>query len=211
KFLVALLPQNIIPAEAVIQMNEPVLLYALALAASTAVVFGLVPALKAAHKDVNEPLRDSTKGSGGGFRHGRLRNAVVVLEIALSLTLLVTAGLLMRSFVALREVHLGFQSDHILVARLPLPVERYKTAEQITWFYRPLLARLKAIAGVVAATETSTLPPYGGIPSDVEVPGKTHQEKWNALFQLCSEGYFDVLKIKLLDGRTFTESEVYGA
>ena len=82
KFLVALLPQNIIPAEAVIQMNGPVLLYALLLAASTAVVFGLLPALKAAHKDVNEPLRDSTKGSGGGFR--KLRNAVVVLEVALS-------------------------------------------------------------------------------------------------------------------------------
>jgi putative ABC transport system permease protein len=211
KFLVALMPQQIIPAEAVIRLNSAVLIFTLVLAALTAIVFGLVPALKAAGKDVNEPLRDSTKGSGGGFRHGRLRNAVVVLEIALSLTLLVTAGLLMRSFVALREVHLGLQPDHILVARLPLPVERYKTADQITGFYRPLLARLKALPGVVAASETSTLPPYGGIGSDIEIPGKTHQEKWNAMFQLCSEGYFDVLKIKLLDGRTFTESEVYGA
>ena len=211
KFLVALLPQNIIPAEAVIQMNGPVLLYALALAASTAVVFGLVPALKAAHKDVNEPLRDSTKGSGGGFRHGKLRNAVVVLEVALSLALLVTAGLLMRSFIALREVHLGLQPDHILVARLPLPVERYKTAEQITAFYRPLLARLKSLPGVVDATETSTLPPYGGISSEIEIPGKTHDEKWDALFQLCSESYFSVLKIQFLDGRGFSEAEVAAA
>jgi len=211
KFLVALMPQQIIPAEAVIRLNSAVLIFTLALAALTAIVFGLVPALKAAGKDVNEPLRDSTKGSGGGFRHGRLRNAVVVLEITLSLTLLVTAGLLMRSFVALREVHLGLQPDHILVARLPLPVERYKTADQIAGFYRPLLARLKALPGVVAATETSTLPPYGGIGSDIEIPGKTHQEKWNAMFQLCSESYFDVLKIKLLDGRVFSESEVYGS
>ena len=211
KFLVALLPQNIIPAEAVIQMNAPVLLFALALAALTAVVFGLVPALKAAHKDVNEPLRDSTKGSGGGFRHGKLRNAVVVLEVALSLTLLVTAGLLMRSFIALREVHLGLQPDHILVARLPLPVERYKTAEQVTSFYRPLLLRLKALPGVIEATETSALPPYGGIPSDIEIPGKMHDEKWNAPFQLCSEGYFSVLKIQFLAGRGFTEAEVAGA
>src|SRR5215472_11709669 len=210
RFLVALLPQNTIPAEAVIQMNGPVLLFALVLAALTAVVFGLVPALKAAHKDVNEPLRDSTRGSGGGFRHGKLRNAVVVLEVALSLTLLVTAGLLMRSFVALREVHLGLQPDHILVARIPLPPERYKTAEQITAFYRPLLQRLQALPGVVDATETSTLPPYGGIGTDIEIPGKTHEEKWNALVQLCSEGYFPVLKIQLLDGRTFTESEVLG-
>lgn len=211
KSLVAMVPAEIIPAEALIQLNGPVLLFTLGVAVLTAVVFGLVPALKAAQKDVNEPLRDSTKGSAGGFRHGRLRNAVVVLEVALSLTLLVTAGLLMRSFVALREVHLGLQPDHILVTRIPLPPDRYKTADQIAGFYRPLLQRLKALPGVVDATETSTLPPYGGIRSDIEIPGKTHEEKWNALFQLCSEGYFPVLKIQLLDGRTFTEAEVFGA
>jgi len=211
KFIVALMPQNIIPAEAVIRLNTPVLLFTLGVAALTALVFGLVPALQAARKDLNDPLRDSGKGQSGGFRHGKLRNAVVVLEVALSLTLLVSAGLLMRSFVALREVHLGLQPDHIFVARLALPVERYKTADQLTGFYRPLLLRLKAIPGVVVATETSTLPPYGGIPSDIEILGKTHPEKWNALFQLCSEGYFSVLKIQFLDGRPFTEAEVNGA
>ena len=211
KSLVALMPQRIIPAEAVIQLNTPVLLFTLGVAMMTALVFGLVPALKAAQKDINDPLRDSGKGISGGFRHGKLRDAVVVLEVGLSLTLLVGAGLLMRSFVALREVHLGLQPDHVLVARLPLPVDRYKTAEQVAGFYRPLLQRLKALPGVVEATETSTLPPYGGIPSDIEIPGKTHAEKWNALFQLCSEGYFGVVKIQFLDGRTFTESEVNGA
>ncbi|HXP22732.1 MAG TPA: ABC transporter permease [Candidatus Sulfotelmatobacter sp.] len=211
KSLVALVPENTIPAEAVIRLNGAVLVFTLSLAAFTALVFGLAPAIKAARKDVNEPLRDSSKGSGGGFRHGKLRNAVVVLEVALSLTLLVSAGLLMRSFIALREVHLGLQPDHVLVARLPLPVERYKTAEQVTSFYRPLLLRLKALPGVVDATETSALPPYGGIPSDIEIPGKTHTEKWNAPFQLCSEGYFSVLKIQFLDGRGFTEAEVAGA
>lgn len=211
KFLVALMPQNIIPAEAVIRLNLPVLAFTLGVAVLTALVFGLVPALKVARKDLNDPLRDSGKGISGGFRHGRFRDAVVVLEVGLSLTLLVGAGLLMRSFVALREVHLGLQPDHVLVARLPLPVDRYKTANQITGFYRPLLQRLKALPGVVEATETSTLPPYGGIPSDIEIPGKTHGEKWNAMFQLVSEGYFPVLKIQFLDGRSFTEAEVYGA
>jgi putative ABC transport system permease protein len=97
------------------------------------------------------------------------------------------------------------------VARLPLPADRYKTADQVAGFFRPLLTRLKALPGVVAVTETSTLPPYGGIPSDIEIPGKTHQEKWNALFQLCSEGYFPVLRIQFKDGRVFTEAEVNGA
>jgi putative ABC transport system permease protein len=118
KSIVALMPQDIIPAEAVIRLNAPVLLFALGVTILTALTFGLVPALKAARKDLNEPLRDTGKGLSGGFRHGRLRNAVVILEVALSLTLMVAAGLLMRSFVALREVHLGFQPDHVLSARL---------------------------------------------------------------------------------------------
>ncbi len=211
KFLVALTPPDIIPAETVIRLNAAVLLFTLGVTIVTALLFGLAPALKAARKDLNEPLRDAGKGLSGSFRHGELRSVVVVLEVGLSLTLLVSAGLLMRSFVALREVHLGFEPDHVLSARLPFPPGRYKTADQVAGFYRPLLLRLKALPGVVAATETSTLPPYGGIGSEIEIPGKTHSEKWNAIFQLCSEGYFPVLKIKFLEGRSFTEAEVNGA
>ncbi len=210
KGLVALMPQQIIPAEAVIRLNLPVLAFTLAVAVLTAVIFGLAPALQVVRRDLNDPLRDSGKGTSGGSAHGRLRNAVVVLEVAVSLTLLVAAGLLMRSFVALREVHLGLQPDHIFVVRLPLPEDRYKTSDQLAGFFRPLLNRLKAVPGVLEATETSTLPPYGGIDSDIEIPGKTHAEKWTTLFQLCSEGYFPVLKIQFIDGRPFTEAEVEG-
>jgi len=210
KALVALMPQQIIPAEAVIRLNLPVLVFTLAVAVLTAIIFGLAPALQVVRRDLNDPLRDSGKGTSGGSAHGRLRNAVVVLEVAVSLTLLVAAGLLMRSFVALRDVHLGLQPDHIFVARLPLPEDRYKTSDQVAGFFRPLLHRLQALPGVLEATETSTLPPYGGIPSDIEIPGKTHAEKWTALFQLCSEGYFPVLKIQFIAGRPFTEAEVEG-
>ena len=211
KSLVAIIPQEIIPAEASIRLNGVVLLFTLAVSILTALVFGLVPAMQAARKDLNDPLRDSGKGVSGGFRHGRLRDAVVVLEVAVSLTLLVGAGLLMRSFVALHEVHLGLQPDHVLVARLPLPKDRYKTADQMAGFFKPLLLKLKTLPGVVEATETSTLPPYGGIPSDIEIPGKTHSEKWDTTFQMCSEGYFPVLKIQFVKGRPFTEAEVNGA
>jgi predicted permease len=211
KALVAAVPPRTIPAEAVIRLNGTVLLFALATAVGTALVFGLLPALQAVRRDLNEPLRDAAKGASGGVQHGRLRDAIVVLEVALSLALLVGAGLLMRSFVALREVELGFAPDHVLVARLPLPPERYRTAQELAGFYRPLLQRLQALPGVVAATETSTLPPYGGIRSEIEIPGKTHAEKWTTLFQLCSEGYFDVLRVRFVEGRPFTESEVEGA
>src|SRR6266513_2020903 len=128
KALVALIPAQIIPAEAVIRVNTPVLLFTLCVAVVTALVFGLAPALQVARRDLNDPLRDTGKGTGGSSTHGRLRKALVLMEVALSLTLLVGAGLLMRSFVALRQVHLGLQPDHVLVARLPLPEDRYKTS-----------------------------------------------------------------------------------
>jgi putative ABC transport system permease protein len=73
------------------------------------------------------------------------------------------------------------------------------------------LQRLYALPGVVAATETSTLPPYGGIPSEVDIPGKTHADKWNAIFQLCSEGYFQTVGIRMLRGRTLSEADVNDA
>lgn len=207
KSLISIIPPEIIPAEATIRLNATVLLFTLVVSMLTALVFGLAPALQTARRDLNDALRDTGKGVGGS-RHGGFRNAVVVLEVAVSLTLLVGAGLLMRSFIAVHEVHLGLQPDHILVVRLPLPKDRYKTADQVAGFFRPLLLRLKNLPGVLEATETSTLPPYGGIPSDVDVTGRSHSEKWTALFQLCSEGYFPVLKIQFVNGRPFTEAEV---
>ena len=210
KSLVAAIPQNIIPAEAVIRLNTPVLLFTLCVAVTTALVFGLVPALQAARRDLNDPLRDSGKGTSGGGRNGRLRNAVVVLEVAVSLTLMVGAGLLMRSFMALRNVQLGLSADHILVVRLPLPLDRYKTSDQLISFYKPLLQRLKSLPGVVDAMETSSLPPFGGSRSEVDVVGKSHDEKWQTMFQLSSESVFSVLKIPFRSGRTFTEAEVDG-
>lgn len=121
------------------------------------------------------------------------------------------AGLLMRSFVALREVHLGFRADHVFRTVLPLPMERYKTAEQVAGFFRPLLARLKALPGVVDAAASSSLPPFGGAPSKIEIGGKSHNEEWQTLFQHVSEDYFRVLRIEFKVGRAFSEAEVNNA
>ena len=211
KALVTAIPDGAIPSEAVISLNVPVLLFSLGAAVFTALLFGLVPALQTVKRDMAEPLKDSGKGVSGGFRRGKLRSVLVLVEVALSLVLLTGAGLLMRSFVALMQVDLGLNPDNILVARLPFPHGQYKTAEAKRQFFRPLLQRLAALPGVVAATETSTLPPYGGIGTEVEIPGKTHSEKWNAIFQLCGEGYFPTLGIRLLRGRPLSEAEVNDA
>ncbi len=210
KVLVAAIPDGAIPREAVIELNLPVLLFSLGIAGVTALLFGLAPALQSVRRDVVEALKDSAKGSSGGGRHGKLRSTLVVIEVALSLMLLCGAGLLMRTMIKLQTVDLGFNPDNILVARLPLPKGPYDSAEGKQRFFRPLLARLSTLPGVVAATETSTLPPYGGIRSDIDIPGKTHTEKWQTIFQLTSEGYVPTLGLRLLRGRLLNEADVNG-
>ncbi|MBO0858836.1 MAG: ABC transporter permease [Chloracidobacterium sp.] len=211
KGLVALIPDGLIPREAQIHLNLPALLFSLGTAVGAAVLFGLAPALQTVRKDLVDPLKDASKGSGGGFRRGRLRNALVVFEVALSLVLLSGAGLLMRSFVRLQQVDLGFNPENILVARLPFPRGQYTTAAEKQRFYEQLLSRLRRLPGVMAATETTTLPPYGGIGSEIDIVGKTHAEKWRSILQLCSEGYFPTLQLRTKLGRTLSETEVHGA
>jgi putative ABC transport system permease protein len=211
KVLGRAIPENDIPSEAVIGLNVPVLLFCLAIAALTTVLAGLAPAIHAARNQLAESLRDTAKGAGGNSRRGRLRDALVVLEIALSLVLLAGAGLMMRTMVALETVDLGLNPDNILVARLPLPKERYKTAAARKQFFSQALTRIGHLPGVVAVTETSTLPPYGGIGSEVDAPGISHGDKWRAIYQLCSEGYVPTLGLKVLRGRVFTAAEVDGA
>jgi putative ABC transport system permease protein len=211
KAIAALIPEGMIPREAVIRLNTPVLVFSTVTALLTTLLFGLVPAMQTARRDMVEPLKDTGKGVSGGFRRGRLRGALVVVEVALSLLLLVGAGLLIRSFVALQQVKLGLDPENVLVARIPLPRGQYTTAADKQRFFRDLLERVYALPGVVAATETTTLPPYGGIGSEIEIPGKTPTETQRAIFQLCSEGYFKTLGLRLERGRTFSGVEVNDA
>lgn len=212
KWIATVIPEHSwLPAEAVLSVNSAALVFALAATLLTTVLCGLAPALHAVRGDLYPRLKDTGMGANASFRHGRLRSALVVAEVALSMVLLAGAGLLMRSFLALTHVNLGFNPEHILVARLPLPKGRYDTAAQKRLFFQQLLRNLAALPGVTAATETSSLPPYGGLDSEVVVPGKNHGEKWEALLQLCSEGYFATLGRPLVLGRLLTASEVDSA
>ena len=211
KALVTAIPDGAIPKEAEIGLDLPVLGFSLLLTIFTALLFGLAPSLQLARRNIVEPLKDSGRGVSGGFRRGRLRNALVIVELALSLVLLTGAGVMMRTFVALQTVDLGFNPHNILVARLPFPKGQYKTAAEKQRFFSQLLPRLKGLPGVVDATETSTLPPYGGIPTDLDITGKTHSDRWEAIYQLVSDGYVHTLGARLLHGRVLEESEVAGA
>src|SRR5262245_57747575 len=212
KGLVTLIPEDgLIPSEVEIRLNLPALLFSLLTAAGSAALFSLAPALQTVRKDMVEPLKDSGLGAGGGFRRGRLRNALVVFEVALSLVLLSGAGLMMRSFVKMQQMDLGFNPRNILYAGLPFPKGQYTTAAEKQRFFERLLSRLRALPGVVAATEATTLPPFGGIGGEIDIVGKTHTEKWRAIISLCGEGYFPTLQLRTIIGRTLSETEVNSA
>lgn len=208
RVLSASMPDNTIASETVIEMNAAVLVFALAIGVGTIFIFGLLPALQASRCDLQDSLRDAGKGLSGGGLRGRLRNSVVVLEVALSLTLLFTAGLFMRSFNALSHVPLGFDAQHILSARIPLSPDRYKVPAQFAAFYQPLFDRLKSIPGIKAASVSSSYPPYDCCSTDIEVLRNPHEEKRNAIIQLCSQDYFQVLNVPVLDGRTFSPTDI---
>ena len=205
------MPQFTVASETVIEMNGAVLLFAVIISMGTVFLFGLFPALQASRCNLADSMRDSGKGLSSSAGRTGVRNAVIVLEVALSFTLLFTAGLFVRSFMALRSVELGFQPDHVLWARLPLPPTRYQTSAQLTSFFQPLLLRLKSLPGVAYAAESSTLPPFGGFRSSVQVLGKSHSDEWRSLVQLVSEDYFSVLRMRLLDGRFFSPAEINDA
>jgi putative ABC transport system permease protein len=105
-------------------------------------------------------------------------------------------------------VDLGFDPRNVLFSRLPLPAKQYKSVEAKHRFFGQLLRRLQALPGVVAVSSVVAPPPFGGIGSDIDIPGKIHSEKWKAIFELCSEGYFPTLGTKLLRGRTLSEVDV---
>jgi predicted permease len=209
--LVSAIPEGLIPREAVIRLNVPVLLFSLGVAVVTAIVFGLAPALQAAGGELVNPLRDSGKGTSGGYRGGRLSRALVVGEVALSLVLLAGAGLLMRSFLALQTVDLGLDVENVLYAPMSLGASQHKTAAAETRFLSQVLARVRAVPGVLGATTTTGLPVYGGWENEIEIPGVTLDDPSRALIQLCSDGYFQTLGIRLLQGRDLTPQDLADA
>ena len=209
KWIVASIPlHQWIPDEAAIGLNLTVLAFTLAVAVLTTILCGLAPALHAARKDLQARLKDTGLGLQGGSRQGQLRAALVIAEVGLSIVLLVGAGLMMRSVFALTHVDLGFNPQNILAVRIPAPKGRYDTALKKKLFFQEVLRRVKGIPGVVNATETISLPPYGGARSEAVIPGKTHSEEWNAMLEVCSETFFPTMGRHLLRGTLLSANDI---
>jgi putative ABC transport system permease protein len=216
KVVTALIPAGTLPEETVIRMNAPVLLFTLGAAILTAILCGLAPALHVVRGDLQPRLTGSGKGVGETFRHGKLRPVLVVSEVALSIVLLIGAGLLMRSFLILTRVDLGFDPQNVLYFELDLPpsynTDRPGTLQMKNALTRQLLARLRALPGVTSAAELAAdPPPLQYETTDTIIPGKPHANPWETRLEMCSEGYFRTLGLPLLRGRFFSEDDVSAA
>jgi putative ABC transport system permease protein len=212
KGLVAIIPRGPIPEETVIGLNPAVLLFALALAVLVTLICGLAPALHAVRGNLQPGMTVSGKGVRGSFRHGKLRAGLVIAEVALSITLLTGAGLMMRSFFALTHLDLGFDPQRILYARVtPAGEDHLEAPEKNQVFFEQVLQRTKALPGVISATESLGLPPLGGSGSDITVLGKPPAPHWESMMELCGESYFQILGIRLLRGRLISETDIGSA
>jgi putative ABC transport system permease protein len=211
-------PENI-PRLGEVGIDGRVLAFTFFVSLLTGIVFGLVPALRASRPDLNEVLKDGGRSSVGGGSFGRghhkIRNLLVISEVALSLVLLIGAGLLIRSYRGIENANPGFNADNVLSLRLSLPATRYPNADAVTHFYRQLGERVKGLPGIEFVGTTFLLPlstnavGWEPILIDGYVP-KPGEGFIISNSSFVSPDYFRAMGIPLLKGRYFTEQDIKG-
>jgi putative ABC transport system permease protein len=191
-----------------IAIDRTVMGFTLALTLLTSLLFGFAPALQYSKPDLNEALKEGNRNATPGSAPNRLRGALVVAEVALSMVLLIGAGLLFRSFLRLTAVDSGFNPNHLLTFQLSLPEGRYVEDRQVVAFYQQLIERFTHLPGVESIGATNALPTSGsGGVRPLSIEGQPLPEPGKgaiAQYRLVSPGYFSAMKIPLLQGREFT-------
>ena len=204
-----------VPRIAEANLDLRVLLVTVAVSVGTGIIFGLIPALASGKPELTEALKEGGRGSTSGVRRNRLRNALVVTEVAMALVLLVGAGLLLKSFVRLQNVDPGFNPKNVLTMELALPVVKYARGKPVADFYAEAVRRIKGLPGVEAAALTSILPLSGtNSDSSFSIEGRDHvQEKIypDEEIRVVTPEYFQVLQTPLLRGRFFNEGDTADA
>jgi putative ABC transport system permease protein len=190
-------------------INVPVLLFTLVVSVFSGLLFGLAPAWQSSKPDLNSSLKEG--GRYASSSSNRLRRLLVISEVALSLMLLVGAGLLMRSFVQLLKTNPGFSPDNILTMNLVLPAAKYKEPAQRASFYEELVRRAEAVPGVQSAAVVNYLPLGGSNSSDAflieGIPQPPPGQDFIGRYRVCSSRFFETLSIRILKGRGFTEDD----
>ena len=194
-------------------IDRAVLLFTLGASVLTGIVFGIIPALQATRTNLNESLKEGgQKGAAGGVRRNRARSILVIAEVALSLILLVGAGLMVRSFVEMMSADLGLRPDGVLTAEMSLPRAAYPEKQQQINFYEQLTGRVKSLPGVRAAAAINFVPMSRGgtMSSNFTVEGLPEPPKGRkpyADYLVITPNYFETVGTDLLQGRGFTDAD----
>jgi len=213
--LLALSPADL-PRLDQVSIDARVLVFTFAVAALTGILFGLAPAVKASRINLTQTLKEGSRSVAGGGSH-RLRRLIVVVEIALSLVLLVGAGLLMRSFFRLMRVDPGFDPHNVLTMKVQVPRSKYKDGPAVANFYQQLLEKIRALPGVESAAAISHLPLSGdywggtltfeGVTANAE---RGTQASFEVDQRIITPDYFTTMRTPLIEGRSFTTQDVRG-
>ncbi len=212
--LLSLAPPDL-PRIGDVRVNLGVLLFTLAATTVTGLLFGLVPALRASKINLTTALKDGGRGVAGNLTSQRLRSLIVIAEIALSLVLLVGAGLMMRSFLRLNQVDPGFDAHNLLTMKVSLPRAKYKEGAQAINFYQQLIEKIQALPGIESAAAISQLPlsndywsgtlTFDGVTANAE---RGNQASFEVDQRTITPEYFTTMKTPLIEGRFFTAHDL---
>jgi putative ABC transport system permease protein len=195
-----------------VQMNGRVLLFAFLLSIATTVLFGIIPALQATHADPHDSLKEGGRGIGASRGQRRVQNGLIVSQMALAIMLLISAGLLVRSFVSLLQTDPGFRQEHVLTMTVPLPLRAYAHGNDVRNFYQELLRTTSALSGVSAVGLSTDLPLNAEERDGVEIEGVDAAK--NGLPEITQSwimgDYFGAMGISLKRGRMFGADERTG-
>ncbi len=206
--LIALGKDNI-PRAMQVGLDRYVLAFNIGVSLLTGIIFGLVPALHSSKTDLNESLKEGSRGAGEGTHKGRMRGILVVSELAIAVVLLVVAGLLIQSLWRLRNVSPGFEAQNLLTFAVAIPEVKYPTERQ-DQFFRELVSRVQAIPGVRSAGAVIPLPLTGDmfrISFEQEGHPVAKGDQPSADFFAVSDDYFKTLGVKMIKGREFTQRD----
>jgi putative ABC transport system permease protein len=208
--LVTLMPADL-PRVKEISLDGRVLSFTLVVSAMTGLIFGLAPALQASRQDLNESLKEGSRGSSEGIGRNRIRSLLVVSQVALSLVLLIGAGLLIRSFKQLHDVHPGFDPQRVLTANVALPDAKYHEDARMAAFFDQALQNASSVPGLEAVGAVSPLPLSGEMAQNLLTvegrPPVSPGERNITNSRTISADYFRVMGIPLIKGRVFNERD----
>ena len=213
--MVKILGPSNIPRLREVGLEARVLTFTIGITLITGILFGLMPALGASHENLAESLKEGGRRSGGSGTHPKIRNALLVAQVALALVLVISAGLLVRTFYHTLAADAGFNSTHVLTFQLSLPSPKYADTEKMAQVYEKALRTLQSLPGVQSAGLVSEVP-MGGSADSTEIRIPDHpitddKEHPYANYSFASPGYFSAIGTPLLRGRDFAETDITGS